>query len=319
MVDPIETSDFKRYEKVHNIYNTDEIDGILDGQVYAFEKLDGANASVWNNNGTFYIGSRNRVVGWFNDPKGIPTKMSWKDEFRGLPDYVLANEELQRFLRDHPRLRPYGEWLVKHSIIYPSKHLNKLYIFDVEDRRTGYMLPYWEYEPLFGDYDINYLKPIYINSFPDLEKLKELVGHTDYEATPRGEGIVIKNYDFINKYSRKPYAKIVAKEFREMNAKVFGGPIPKEAVEMKIASDHCTLERVTKILEKIKDKKNGQEATIKDMGQLLGRMYHDIITEDLWQTLKRHKNPTIDFKKLQREITSLAKNHFMGILEARIK
>ena len=36
--------------------------------------------------------------------------------------------------------------------------------------------------------------------------------------------------------------------------------------------------------------------------QLLGTVYHDFITECLWQILKEKKNPSINFKSLQVEV-----------------
>jgi len=315
----MEDTGFKKYEKVERLDKIDEVGGILEGQVYVFEKLDGANASAWANlegdRYWIYVASRNNVVARF-----YPATMDAEimDGFRGLPDYVMKNDDLVSFLLSYPHARIYGEWLVKHAVNYPSKHLGKLYVFDVEDRTKGRMLPYWEYEPMIAEYEIPYLRPLVITAFPKVEALESMVGRTNYEAHPQGEGIVIKNYDFINKWGRQPYAKLVAKEFREMNVKVFGGPIPREAVEMKIASVYCTYSRVEKILQKIHDQK-GSPATIDDMSRLLSTVYHDIITEDMWDILKKFKRPTIDFGKLQKEITELAKNHFIGILEARVK
>jgi len=38
----------------------------------------------------------------------------------------------------------------------------------------------------------------------------------------------------------------------------------------------------------------GREAT----GYILGSMYHDIFTEELWQFCKKNNNPTLDFKRI---------------------
>jgi hypothetical protein len=319
----MEDTGFKKYEKVERLDKVDEVGGILEGQVYVFEKLDGANASAWakleGDRYWIYVASRNNVVARFMADKDLwITDQNIYDDFRGLPDYVMKNDELITFLLAYPHLRVCGEWLVKHTVNYPAKHLGKLYVFDIEDRVRNKMLPYWEYDPMIQEYEIPYLQPLMITAFPKVETLEALVGKTNYEAHPQGEGLVIKNYDFVNKWGRQPYAKIVAPEFREMNVKVFGGPIPREAIEMKIASVYCTYSRVEKILQKIHDQK-GSPATIDDMSRLLSTVYHDIITEDMWDILKKFKRPTINFGKLQKEITELARNHFLGILEARAK
>src|SRR5258708_798618 len=37
----------------------------------------------------------------------------------------------------------------------------------------------------------------------------------------------------------------------------------------------------------------------KNIPQLLGMAFHDLVTENLWEALKKHKNPKVDFKTLQ--------------------
>ena len=303
--------EFKRYEKVHRFDHLDEVQGILNGECHIFEKLDGANASTWANHEErrIYAASRNQIADFWNFDA---TEVS--DSFNGLSTYIF-NSDIIMFLLAFPQYRLYGEWLIKHTIVYPAEYLDKFYVFDVEDMRTGQFLSYKEYRSLLFDYEIPFIAPLSILQSPSIEDIRDGLGRTNYGAIPQGEGLVVKNYGFVNQYGRQTYAKMVSKEFKEMNAKVFGGPIPKEAIEMKIASVYCPLERVVKILGKIKDAKNGEEPNIKDMGRLLGMVYNDIITEEMWTILKKFKNPTIDFRKLQNEITSLAKNHFLGILQ----
>lgn len=48
---------FHPYQHVEKL-GTAEVDGILDGTVYVFPKLDGANASVWLDDGEVKCGSR---------------------------------------------------------------------------------------------------------------------------------------------------------------------------------------------------------------------------------------------------------------------
>ena len=303
---------FKKYEKVHAFHNTDEIDGILNGECHIFEKLDGANASVWAEGNTIFVGSRNRIVGWIREDSH-----EWIDEFRGLPKYILdRNIAFKKFFLRYPSFRFYGEWLVRHTIVYPAEFANQFYIFDIEDRSENKMLPYQFYSELIRPFNFNYLKPLAIINHPEKKDLEEFLGKSDYNACPHGEGVVIKHYGFTNQYGRQPYAKWVTKEFREINAKIFGGPIPKDAIEMKIASEYCTLERIRKLSHKIYDETE-TPATIKDTGRILGTAYHDIITEDMWHILKKYKNTIIDFTKLRKEIESLAKTYFMGILEEK--
>jgi len=83
----------KKYNKVERI-EKEECDGILDGEVYLFEKIDGANASAWvDNNLDICCGSRNRQVS-----KGKEVY----DDFRGLVEYIGDHEGVYSFLNDFP-------------------------------------------------------------------------------------------------------------------------------------------------------------------------------------------------------------------------
>jgi len=41
--------------------------------------------------------------------------------------------------------------------------------------------------------------------------------------------------------------------------------------------------------------------------QLLGRVWYDFITEEIWAILKKYKNPTIDFRRLNRYVIAKIK------------
>jgi len=50
---------FLKYPKIHRLGKS-ETEGILDGQCYIQEKIDGANTSIWmDEDGTIHCGSRN--------------------------------------------------------------------------------------------------------------------------------------------------------------------------------------------------------------------------------------------------------------------
>jgi hypothetical protein len=311
-------AEFKRYEKVHRFDHVDEVEGILKGECHIFEKIDGANASVWceidaNRKPWIYGGSRNHVICKI-DPAMKETTVF--DSLQGFSKYILDDKNLVLFLLAYPFFRLYGEWLVKHTVVYDPKYTRKFHVFDVENRDTNRFLPYLQYRELIQEYEIPFIKPFDVLMNPTMESLEGYLGKTNYGGTPQGEGIVVKNYGFVNQYGREVYAKLVTKEFSEMNKRVFGDNITKEAIEVRIAYTYCTLERVMKIRNKIEAQLN-RSSTIEDMGRLLGTIYNDIITEEMWSILKKYRNPTIDFRKLQKEITDLAKNHFMGILRGR--
>jgi hypothetical protein len=133
-----------------------------------------------------------------------------------------------------------------------------------------------------------------------------------------GEGVVIKNYSWRNKYGRQPWAKIVKNEFRERNARAFGVTHKQGefTVERAIVDEFVTPTLVGKTRAKVVlDIANGagidlgepntQNQVEEDyrgrvIPQLLGRVWHDLITEDIWSILKKYKRPVIDFGKLEK-------------------
>ena len=124
-----------------------------------------------------------------------------------------------------------------------------------------------------------------------------------------GEGIVIKNYDFYNKYGRQTWAKIVTSEYKEKHSKKTGAPKVevKKMIEEEIAKEYVTKSLVEKVYAKID---NDSGFTNKKIPELLNTVYHDVIKEDCWDFVKKYKQPTINFKTLQhfifREVKSKA-------------
>jgi len=292
----------KKYNKVERI-EKEECDGILDGEVYLFEKIDGANASAWvDNNLDICCGSRNRQVS-----KGKEVY----DDFRGLVEYIGDHEGVYSFLNDFPNLRLFGEWLVKHTINYPQKYQNKFYVFDVYDHQADCYIHYNDYFHLLEKYGIPYIQPFAILDKPTMEHIKKYLGKSNYGVDGNGEGVVVKRYDFMNKFRRNTYGKIVAKDFKEVNNLVFDGCPKYLPVENKIVNKYVTIARVRKMAEKYDLKE------MSDIPKLFGLVYNDVITEDIWDIVKTFKKPTIDFKQLNHLSDKAVKNYYIEYLQTK--
>jgi hypothetical protein len=70
----------------------------------------------------------------------------------------------------------------------------------------------------------------------------------------------------------------------------------KQLVEVLIIDKYVTITLVEKELAKIKTECDGWSS--KYIPRLLNTVYHCLITEECWNFVKEHKNPTIDFKRL---------------------
>lgn len=303
-----------KYPKIKRLGDEDT-DGILLGKVYVQEKVDGANTSIWlDEDGKLKCGTRTRIV---------------DEGFNGFPDYVKAHEGIQKYLADHPTHRLYGEWLVRHTIAYNETAYKQFYLFDILDVsdtfeaeqddedvdrqivRGSKWLTIEEVNQTAKDYGINHVPLFGTFENPSPDQLQEFVGKTEYGD--KGEGIVIKNPEFINKWGDRACAKMVAKEFMEENAVVFGGNNKYSKVyhEMYVVNKYMTLARVQKIMNKIQptiDRRLGMEHT----AQIMGMAYHDMFEEEMWGVAKKH--PIINFKDLQRLATKKAVRIYHDIL-----
>lgn len=292
--------EFRKYQHVERFGNT-EVDGIETGKLFIFPKVDGTNASIWLHDGEVKAGSRNR-------------ELSLEKDNAGFYNWIIKQENIKQYLLNHPNHRLYGEWLVPHSIkTYRDNAWRNLYVFDVivehEDDEFEY-LSYDTYKPLLEEFNIEYIPPIttMINGDYDVF-IKQLERNTflikDGEGT--GEGIVIKNYEFINKYGRTTWAKIVTNEFKEKHKKTMGGSAIRNdsLVEERILEDFCTTAFIEKEYSKIINENNGWQS--KYIPMLFNKVYYELITEEIWHIIKKYKNPKINFKLLFNLITNKIK------------
>lgn len=281
--------EFRKYQHIERL-GTTEVNGIEDGVCYIFPKIDGTNASVWfDKDKCVQAGSRKRHLSLESDNAGF---YAW----------VKDNINIKELLTDFPDLRLYGEWLVPHSLkTYRETAWRDFYVFDVMVGNE--YLHYNIYSDILSKYGVNYIPPICIINNPTEELLIEQTKKNSYliqDGKGIGEGIVVKRYDFVNKYGRMTWAKVVTNEFKEKNSKEFGVNKlkPKKTTESDIVNEFVTKSLCEKTMSKI-ELQHGDWSS-KYIGQLLGTVYYDLVREDCWNFIKKHKNPTIDFGKLQK-------------------
>lgn len=287
--------DFLKYQHIER-YGTTEVEGIELGTCYVFSKIDGTNSSVWlDDNGQIKAGSRNRELTLDNDNAGFYAE-------------ILKDEKIARFLKDFPIARLYGEFLIPHTLkTYNKDAWRKFYVFDV--MLNDKYLDYETYKILLDKCGIEYIPPICIIKNPTYEQLINQLEKATYlieDGKGAGEGIVIKNYEFVNKFGRVTWAKIVTNEFKAKKGKCE----PTELKGAKMVEEEIALKYVTDVLvekeySKIVNDNNGWNS--KNIPQLLNTVYYCIVKEELWDAIKEFKNPTINFKTLQHFVTNRVK------------
>ena len=281
--------EFRKYLHIEQFGN-DEVQGIELGKCYVFPKLDGTNASIWlNDNGELCAGSRKR-------------QLSLEEDNASFLAFASQDPFIIKFLKTYPRLRLYGEWLCPHSLkTYEDTAWRKFYVFDVyHDQRDTY-ISYEKYKPMLDKFNIGYIPAIcsmkngtYENLLVELQNNKFLIK----EGEGVGEGIVIKNYEYENKFGRICFAKMITNVFKEKHSRVMGptDKLFKEMMEQQIVDTYVDVHFVNKVYAKIVNDIGGWNS--KCIPQLLSTVYYDLVNEELWNIIKKLKNPTINFKTL---------------------
>jgi len=292
--------EYKKYQHIEK-WGSSEVDGIEFGECYIFSKIDGTNGQVFlDDNKNICCGSRNRQLSLDNDNQGFMR-------------YILSQENIKDYLNDHHNHRLFGEWLKPHSLkTYRDTAWNKFYIFDIMqeiDECENY-INYDEYQSILEKYRLDYIPCFSKIKNPKVENFYKLLDINTFlikEGLGFGEGIVIKNYDYVNKYGRKVWAKIVTQEFKDKHVKIMGPSVIKSKTEIedRIIEDFCTDHLIDKIYWKIRNENNDWSS--KYIPRLLNTVYHDLVIEEIWNICKKYKNPKIDFKLLQKLINQKIK------------
>ena len=285
---------YKSYQHIEKI-GTLETEGLLNGEVHLFYKIDGSNGCIYlNDNGELGFGSRKRELSVTQDNMGFMT------------NFICNKELYSKFLdllKKYPNYIIYGEWLVPVTIKRYSKDAwRKFYIFDVYNAEEGTYLPYGEYKKILDEYSLLYIPEIAVLNNPTEEDIKKFLDNTGEFLISEGlgEGIVIKNYDYTNKYGRRTWAKILTEDFKK-NKKEYRqkNHIAKNEgdIELLIVNYYLTSEHVLKEKYKIEEKYGGWSS--KNIFELLNRVYDEFLKDNFELILKKYKDPTINFKLLR--------------------
>ena len=281
-------TDFKKYIHLERL-GTDAVDGITIGRCHIFPKLDGTNASVWlDTDGGMCFGSRNK-------------QLTFDQDNAGFANWAVKHQPLQHLLSLLPKgARVFGEWLVPHSLkTYREDAWRRFYVFDIllED---GTFLYYDDYYRMCLDCGVDVIPCVAVAQNPTYEQLLKIVEQNTFllqENMGIGEGVVIKQYGWTNRYGFTTWAKLITNSFKEAHVLTMGGTVVKTSlVEEEIAHEFVTQHLVEKSVAKIRNMDG--EFSGKSIPKLLGLVYHDLVSEELWEAIKKHKNPKVDFKTL---------------------
>ena len=281
---------FRKYDHLERLGH-DEVSDILFGDVWIYPKLDGTNSSVWFQDGEVKAGSRNRVLSLDNDNAGFNL-------------FVESNKELfSKIFNEYPHWTIYSEWLVPHSLKnYRDEAWRRNWIFDVFDRTKQSYVSYDEYSKILESFNLDIIPPLCKIANPSASQVSDWLERNTFliqDNAGLGEGITIKNYQYKNQFGRQTWAKLVRSEFRDLNRKVFGHPEleGERQVEADFVNQFCTEALILKTRAKIAPECPDKRSLIP---RLLQTVYYELVREEMWNAVKTFKNPTINFKKLQK-------------------
>jgi hypothetical protein len=282
-------TNYTKYQHIERIGNDEVSNLCIGGECFIFPKLDGTNGTVFFDNNIVKCGSRNRCL----DEE--------VEDNAGFRQYINSDMQIHKynsFFKDNPNLILYGEWLVPHTVKnYLYSAWRKFYIFDIcyIDNEELKYIPYNDYSKMLEKYELDFIQPLDIKINPSIDSLNDIAKSNNYlmEQGFFGEGIVVKRYDYMNKYGHTTWGKIIREEFKE----------DKYSQEKK----HSSLEE--EVVEKLltdslleKEKAKIDNFSNKDIARFLGTVYHEFINEELWNIIKKYKNPIINFDILNKLI-----------------
>ena len=295
---------YKSYTHIERL-NAQDCEGILEGHCVVQPKVDGTNCSVWydDTDGGIHCGSRKREINPDKDNAGFAHWMTLLEE----PEPI----KIRTFLYCFPHLTIYGEWTGTTKFIGQIKDYNEdakatMFIFDVFDNNTEQYLPDDVWRPLLVQYGLEeYLVPVLAEfDNPTEEQLIEVAKNNKFlldNANHPGEGIVIKNYDFINKYGRFAMGKIVLDEYKQMKKQSNKVMMAPGELERAIVDTYVTDAELGKTKAKIVVACNAEEFDVKNpkhVGMYVNTVFNDLLVETPnW--CKKFKTPVVDFSKLK--------------------
>ncbi len=284
----------KKYTDIIRLGHRTTLDVLKVGDLITIEeKIDGANGSFLIENGELEVYSRN-------------VQLNENNNLNGFYNWVFKNIDKENL---NFRYIYFGEWLIKHKIEYYKENMKKFYLFDIYDKVTEKYLPFSHVLNEAIRLNINHVPVFYEGPYRDMKQLEQFVGQS--ELGNEGEGIVIKNTGYVNRFGHQMFVKLVREDYQEIKPIVDSTPLASTVESIWVMSV-VTIPRIEKMLYKLIDEGIlDSQYGIEDMGYILkilsGRMYEDIMKEES-DSLPSFYNDKLILKSLGKILPGLLKS-----------
>jgi hypothetical protein len=281
----------KKYQEITRLGHKTTL-GVLNvgDHIVIQEKLDGANASFRRDGNIVRAYSRNNELSEENNLGGF---YQWVQENIKAED--LVNTGIY-----------FGEFLNPHKVKYPE-YQKQFFLYDIFDTETNHYINFNLVKSVAKRLNLNLIPVFYEGEYQSFEHLMSFVGRTDLGGMlgdiPTGEGIVVKNTYYTDRFGNQKFVKLVTDKFAEVQKqKAPKDPKIELTQEQVFVSQTVTEARVDKFLHKfvdegILDKIYG----IEDMGTILRNMNPRII-EDVLKEERDLLADTYDEKQLNKAV-----------------
>ncbi|MCA1800606.1 MAG: RNA ligase family protein [Actinobacteria bacterium] len=298
---------FRKYESIKRMGHRDSHGVLQEGDVIAvWEKLDGSNASFKLVGGEIHAFSRNLPLDEENDLNGF---YQWTQ--------TLDKEKIT------PGITYYGEWVIPHKVDY-GENARQFYLFDVWQPKVygiggkGYEYAgTWEVVFEAEELGINLAPLLYVGHYKGHAHLQSLVGRSALATDPtKGEGIIIKNHNYLNKQGSYVWLKMVSESFAEVKkVKPPRDPaLDNEAT--RLARECTTLTRVEKAVERLieRDDIPREDFEMTNMGKLIPVVGEEVAIDIIAEEAPEDYDEQY-LKDVRRMLGKLVPGHLRKIIE----
>lgn len=269
--------DIKKYIDVIRYGKANTQGVIQEGDIISItEKIDGANAS--------FTCDVDNPLGVSCYSRKLP--LTEENTLRGFYGWVIDNiVPIKNEL--NPNYRYIGEWLVKHKIQYKEENYYLFYMFSIWDEETEEYLTDDIVISEARRLGLNTVEYFYKGEFISYEHMSSFIGKSNLtKELDSGEGIVVKNVNYKDKYGKQCFVKLVSEKFAEVQKQKPPKNPNINNKELLLIKSVLTKPRIDKLMHKLVDENllTREEFCVESMGKLLkllsGRVIEDMLKEE---------------------------------------
>lgn len=260
----------KRYHSIVRYGHKTTQDVLNKGdQIIIQEKIDGANASFAVVDGELKCWSRNKELSMSNTLEGFYVWVKENIDVNKLLDGVIY----------------FGEWTAQHKVVYEG-YTKQFFLYDIYNLYLEEYVSFSMVKDEAKRLGLNLVPVFFEGEFESFEQLQQYVGKTELNGKlgdkVSGEGIVVKNVAYRDRFGKQLFVKLVTDGFAEVQKQKTPKDPKKNFSQEELMVRECvTIPRVEKQLFKlIDDGLLDRDYGIEDMGYIL-KTISPLVAEDI--------------------------------------